>query len=103
MNAAYERLVQHLDEHDVRYRANSDAGSICADFQGEVGTYRLIASVDDDGTCSRFSRIRLSAFPRVPARRSRRRSCVPTTVCGPGCRSRHPSVRPSHPREGRHS
>jgi hypothetical protein len=49
MNAAYERLVQHLDEHDVRYRANTDAGSICVDFQGDVGTYRVIASVDDDG------------------------------------------------------
>jgi len=49
MSAAYERLVQHLDERDVRYRANSDAGSVCSDFQGDVGTYRLIASVDDDG------------------------------------------------------
>jgi hypothetical protein len=49
MNAAYEKLVHHLDEHDLRYRANSDAGSITADFQGEVGTYRFIASIDEDG------------------------------------------------------
>ena len=49
MNAAYERLIQHLDEHDLRYRADNDAGSICVDFQGDVGTYRVIAAVDEDG------------------------------------------------------
>jgi len=48
MNAAFETLVQHLDEQDIRYQANSEIKSICADFRGEVGTYRLIASVDDD-------------------------------------------------------
>ena len=49
MNTAYEKLVQHLDEHDVRYRENNDGLSIGADFLGEVATYRIIAAVDDDG------------------------------------------------------
>ncbi|MHB0958865.1 MAG: YbjN domain-containing protein [Pirellulaceae bacterium] len=49
MNLAYERLVQHLDNRDVRYRAHDDAGVICVDFQGDVGTYRVVASVDKDG------------------------------------------------------
>ncbi len=49
MNAAFERLVQHLDEHDVNCRAHNEVGMLCADFQGEVGTYRVVASVDEDG------------------------------------------------------
>lgn len=50
MNAAYEKLIEHLDEHDIRYLVNSEAQSICADFRGEVGTYRIIARIDgDDG------------------------------------------------------
>jgi hypothetical protein len=49
MNAAYERLVQHLEAHDVRYRANRDVGAVWTDFKGEVGTYRVLASVDEDG------------------------------------------------------
>ncbi len=48
MNAAFERLLQHLDEHDVRYRLHDDVGMVCADFQGEVGTYRVVASVDEE-------------------------------------------------------
>ena len=49
MNAAYGKLVQHLDEREVRYPANDESRSICADFQGEVGTCRIIAAVDEDG------------------------------------------------------
>jgi hypothetical protein len=46
MNIAYEKLIQHLDERDVKYMANSDTRSIYAEFRGEVGTYRIIAAVD---------------------------------------------------------
>ena len=46
MNAAYEKLIQHLDEREVRYLTNGDSRSICADFRCEVGTYRIIAAVD---------------------------------------------------------
>jgi hypothetical protein len=50
MDTAYEKLIQHLDGRDVRYQANDDRGSICADFRCEVGTYRVIAMVDQDGS-----------------------------------------------------
>ena len=48
MNAAFEKLTQHMDERNVRYLTGSDNRSICADFRGEVGTYRVIATVDTD-------------------------------------------------------
>jgi len=48
MNAAYEKLIQHLDEHEIRYLTSSDNRSICADFRGEVGTYRIVAAIDPD-------------------------------------------------------
>ena len=49
MNAAYEKLIQHLDERDVRYMTSSDNRSICADFCADVGTYRVFATVDTEG------------------------------------------------------
>ena len=50
MNAAYEKLIQHLDEHNIRYLAGYEDRSVCADFRGMVGTYRIIARVGaDDG------------------------------------------------------
>lgn len=49
MNVAYEQLVQHLQERDVKYRANEDTRVVSAEFQGEVGNYRLMATVDEDG------------------------------------------------------
>ena len=50
MNAAFEKLMQHLDERQVRYLTNAESRSVCADFRGQVGTYRIIAAVDADGT-----------------------------------------------------
>ena len=50
MNAAYEKLIQHLDERDVGYLTNGESRSICADFGCEVGTYRVIAAVEDEGS-----------------------------------------------------
>ena len=46
MNAAYEKLIQHLDDRDVRYLTNGESRSICADFRCDVGSYRIIAAVD---------------------------------------------------------
>ena len=48
MNAAYEKLIQHLDEHHISYLTNSEHHSICADFRGEVGTHRIVATVESD-------------------------------------------------------
>ena len=50
MTLAYEKLIQHLDEHQIKYFTSADHQSICADFRGEVGMYRIVATVDpEDG------------------------------------------------------
>jgi hypothetical protein len=48
MNAAYEKLIQHLDDQNIGYWTRSEDRSICTDFRGEVGTYRIFAQVDAD-------------------------------------------------------
>jgi hypothetical protein len=48
MNAAYEKLIQHLDSQDIGYWSRSEDSSICTDFRGEVGTYRVFARVDEE-------------------------------------------------------
>lgn len=48
MNAAYEKLIQHLDSQNVGYWARSEDKAIFADFRGEVGVYRIYAHVDAD-------------------------------------------------------
>lgn len=48
MYAAYEKLIQHLDERDISYLANGEGRSICADFRCLVGSYRVIATVDEE-------------------------------------------------------
>jgi len=48
MNAAYEKLCEHLTEKTVGFWANSDELSICTDLRGEVGMYRVYARVDAD-------------------------------------------------------
>ena len=48
MNAAYEKLIQHLDENDVSYMTCDEKQSVYADFRGQVGTYRVVVQVNDD-------------------------------------------------------
>ena len=48
MNAAYERLCEHLTSQNIGFWSYSDDLSICTDFRGEVGTYRIFARVDAD-------------------------------------------------------
>jgi hypothetical protein len=48
MNAAYEKLIQHLDNQNIGYWSRSEDSSICTEFRGEVGTYRIFAQVDAD-------------------------------------------------------
>jgi hypothetical protein len=48
MNAAYEKLIQHLDGQNIGYFARSEDRSVFADFRGEVGVYRIYAHVDAD-------------------------------------------------------
>ncbi len=48
MNAAYEKLCEHLTSQNIGFWSHSEDMSICADFRGEVGTYRLYARVEAD-------------------------------------------------------
>lgn len=48
MNAAYEKLCDHLTSHEIGFWARSEDLSICTDFRGEVGTYRVFARIDLD-------------------------------------------------------
>lgn len=48
MNTAYEQLIRHLDERDIRYLTNTDNHSVCADFREEVGVYRIVATVNPE-------------------------------------------------------
>jgi hypothetical protein len=48
MNAAYEKLCEHLTSQNIGYWSHSEDLSICTDFRGEVGTYRIFARVDAD-------------------------------------------------------
>src|SRR5438477_12082191 len=48
MNAAYEKLCEHLTNQNIGFWSRSEDLSICTDFRGEVGTYRIFARVDPD-------------------------------------------------------
>ena len=48
MNAAFEKLMQHMDERNVHYLTNAEKRSIWADFRGEVGNYRIVALIETD-------------------------------------------------------
>jgi hypothetical protein len=62
MTAAFEQLIQHLDQREVRYQVDGDERTIWADFRGQVGTYRLAALVGDDNLFQIFG----YALVRVP-------------------------------------
>ena len=46
MNMAYEKLMQHFDEREIRYLADGEGQRVYADFTGEAGAYRIVAVVD---------------------------------------------------------
>jgi hypothetical protein len=48
MTAAYEQLIHLLDEREVRYLQNEDTQSVCADLRGDVGSFRVVAHVDEE-------------------------------------------------------
>ena len=64
MNAAYEKLIEHLEEHNIRYLTDSDDQSVCADFRGETGTYRMIAQINaNDGLFQVFGQSNVRVPP----------------------------------------
>src|SRR4051812_23147561 len=46
MNAAYEKLCEHLTNQNIGFWSRSEDLSICTEFRGEVGTYRIFAQID---------------------------------------------------------
>ena len=47
MNSAYEKLVGHFEDRELRYAAQEERQTVTADFRGEVGTFRVLARVDE--------------------------------------------------------
>jgi len=48
MNIAFEKLIQHFDEHELKYLVDGDKQAVFANFGGEIGSYRVVAKVDED-------------------------------------------------------
>lgn len=56
MSTAFAKLVGHFQDRDLRYSTPDDHQTVVADFRGDVGTYRVIARVDDaDGLFQVFA------------------------------------------------
>lgn len=61
MATAYEKLVRHFADRELRYTAHDDRQTVMADFRGEVGAFRLMARIDDDDAL-------LQVFAYIPIR-----------------------------------
>ena len=48
MSTAWEQLIQHLNENEIKYEQESDEQTVFANFRGDVGTYRIIAWIDSE-------------------------------------------------------
>ena len=48
MSTAWEQLIQHLNENEIKYEQESDEQTVYANFRGDVGTYRIIAWIDSE-------------------------------------------------------
>ncbi len=75
MNAAYEKLIQHLDNQNIGYWSRTEDRSIMADLRGTVALYRVYAQVDADHrlfqVCG-WSPLRMPKGARAGDRRSTR-------------------------------
>lgn len=61
MYAVYEKVIQHLEEHDVKYMANSEDHSVYMDLYGTVGAYQVVVRVNGDARV-------LLVYGRLPVR-----------------------------------
>ena len=61
MATAYEKLVRHFADRDLRYSAHDERLTVTADFRGEVGAFRLMARIDEDDSL-------LQVFAYIPIR-----------------------------------
>lgn len=46
MSVAYQQLIQHLEEHGIRYDVSEGREMILASFRIDSGAYRIVAYVD---------------------------------------------------------
>lgn len=61
MATAYEKLVRHFADRELRYSAHDERLTVTADFRGEVGSFRLMARIDEDDSL-------LQVFAYIPIR-----------------------------------
>jgi hypothetical protein len=61
MATAYEKLVSHFADRELRYTAHDERQTVTADFRGDVGAFRLMARIDDDDSL-------LQVFAYIPIR-----------------------------------
>lgn len=48
MSVVFERLLQHLEEYELRFESDAENETIVASFRGEVASYRVIGRVEAD-------------------------------------------------------
>ena len=48
MNAAYDQLLEYVEQLELNYITNVPNRSVWVFFSGEVGLYPLLAAVDED-------------------------------------------------------
>lgn len=48
MSVAFERLVQHLEEYELRFETDTENETIVASFSGQVASYRVIGRIEAD-------------------------------------------------------
>jgi len=61
MATAYEKLVRHFVDRELRYSEHEERRTVTADFRGEVGSFRLMSRIDDDDSL-------LQVFVYIPIR-----------------------------------
>lgn len=48
MSVAFERLVQHLEQYELRFETDTENETIVASFSGQVASYRVIGRIEAD-------------------------------------------------------
>ena len=69
MNLAYQKLVEHLDQREIDYRANTDDQSVSTNIAGEVGDYRIYVQVLEASDLFQLFGYSPIRVPREPGRR----------------------------------
>jgi hypothetical protein len=60
MSSAYEKLQSHLTDKRIGYWSNDEERTICVDFPGIFGWYRLFARADSEEEFHVFGQLRIN-------------------------------------------